>query len=434
MSTATVERERRTSERDSSPPRETAERLLQELEDYDFDPASVAEYPSEVRREIELGVVELRRLRRDPGDSRPSARALRARRIATAGTDPVARDQAVWYMTRQGAAGIGTLGESARRAPTDALKVSALLALTKVAHLDLDRAVAIFDDIVCDKASSVDVLEWALLLRRECVADSREDAFAAYGEPISERDYVHRPGRVFDLTLPLIFQGQAVTKIGPASVRLDISPHRFKRVFGHAMACIRSETFESHLVLEKLVPGIHADGSPHYELFPFSGRSEQLAPGAWHHNYWANIRRPFYSSGRVEHVPRGARVLSGVPMTFCRVAVTAVPDKYLAGGRPLPESVRGIFFGFGHVDPRIALRRRLALRAGDFQICSRKNPITGRPANTCFYGTFFGKLSDTDDRGRLVLNGRPTHCGPDGRLDYHGDATFAGDPIRPTDW
>ena len=71
---------------------------------------------------------------------------------------------------------------------------------------------------------------------------------------------------------------------------------------------------------------------------------------------------------------------------------------------------------------------------GDFQIAPAINPATNRPSNTVYYGTFWGKLTDTDESGRLVTNKRDVHCDSSGKLDYHGDGAHAPDPIRPTDW
>ena len=404
------------------------------LTDYSLDLDSVASYPPAVVDEVRAGVSALRTLPMRGDASGGFGRSGHGLDAALGSNDPVARDQAVWALVRTGAAAIPRLADAVRTAPTTPLAVSALHALSRVARPENPESAAAFEDLLGDSSLGIDVREWASMLHRECTAGSAPAALERYGEPVSERDYVHLDDRTFDLTMPLLFQGQAVTRVGPATVRADISPTRFSRVFGDAMACIRSETFESNLVLEKCVPDMHADGSPHYEHFPFSGTSHELAPGAWHHNYWANIHRPFYTSGKVEQVSPRSPVIRSVPMTFCRVAVTSVPDKYVAAGRPLPESVRGIFFGFGQVSVRAAIAKRMSLDPGDFQICSRLNPATGREANTYFFGTFFGKLSDTDEHGRLVLNQRPTHCTPEGRLDYFGDGTLAPDPVRPEDW
>jgi hypothetical protein len=153
------------------------------------------------------------------------------------------------------------------------------------------------------------------------------------------------------------------------------------------------------------------------------------------HNYWASLHRPFYTSGRTEVVLDNRPVLQRVAMSFCRVAVTATPERYgTVGQRPVPESVRGIFFGYGHVEPQILVKNRLSLRAGEFQLSSRHNPQTGELANTYFHGTFFGKLQDLRGDGRLDVNTVPVHCDTAGRLDYSGDGSYAKDPARPDDW
>jgi hypothetical protein len=103
-------------------------------------------------------------------------------------------------------------------------------------------------------------------------------------------------------------------------------------------------------------------------------------------------------------------------------------------GKPIPESVRGIYYGYGHIKPSVLMERGLRMKVGDFQLCARTNPETGKRANTYFYGTFFGKMSDWDGDGKLDVNTRPVHCDESGRLDYLGDGTFAPDPVRPDDW
>ena len=79
-----------------------------------------------------------------------------------------------------------------------------------------------------------------------------------------------------------------------------------------------------------------------------------------------------------------------------------------------------LFFGYGHIDPRMIMANGFTIRVGDFQLSSKTNPATGGAANTYFYGTFFGKLSDWDGDGRLDVNTRPVHCDAAGNLDYLG--------------
>jgi hypothetical protein len=172
----------------------------------------------------------------------------------------------------------------------------------------------------------------------------------------------------------------------------------------------------------------------HYEHFPFRGETTPLGGNLYLHNYWSEIRRPFYTSGTAEVVDEKHPVLVDVPMTFFRMAITSAPAAYRIDDQPLPESVRGIFFGFGHIEPRVLLARGGRIGVGDFQISSSVNPATGAAANTSYYGTFYGKLTDTDGDGRLVTNARDVHCDVEGRLDYHGDGSLAPDPVRPGDW
>jgi hypothetical protein len=257
--------------------------------------------------------------------------------------------------------------------------------------------------------------------------------YAHLAEPISERPFQRDEGACFSTTMPLVFQCHAYTKVGPVAWHTILSPEWFRVVFGDAMALVRRETFMTNLVLEKEVPGLHADGSMHYEHFPFSGTTNTLAKGVHHHNYWAQLYRPFYTSGHVEKVTEREPVIRGMPMTFARQAITFCPERYSERG-PTPESVRGTFFGYGQIDPVLLLKNRLAIRTGDFQLCARQNPETGAKANTYFYGTFHGKMSDLDGDGRLDVNTRPVHCDAEGRLDYLGDGQMVKDPVCPLDW
>jgi hypothetical protein len=410
-----------------------ANNLLYSTADYAFDMSANSHYDPRVRDEIAHGIRDMRALLSRPKSGLVALASLVGTRDkAINADDPIVRDQAVWTLANRKRADIDALQLSIQKAPTESLAVSAMLALQSCADQEFDKVYSFFHQMAAT-SSSVNLAEWATVISRELLA-CKELNLDLLQEPASKRDSVHLPEKTFDLTMPLIFQCNARTTVGGVGYQLSISPTWFKQIFGDAMACIRHETFQSGLVLEKNVGGLHADGSAHYEHFPFHGTTTQLNSSLHLHNYWAQIFRPYYTSGRVEVVTAGHDVMQQVPMSFSRVAITAAYDKYAVNGVPMPETVRGIFFGYGHIPPRTLITRGLKLRAGDFQISSRLNPASGKPANTCFYGTFFGKLTDTDDSGRLTLNGRDTHCDPEGHLDYHGQGSMDKDPVRPHDW
>lgn len=410
-----------------------ANNLLDNLSNYDFKQSSVSHYEPLVQKEVLMGVKDLRNLiDKENNRTKITLPFGGTKDKAMNAEDPIVRDQAVWSLPKHQSFDI--LTKSIEKAPTERLAVSALLALQKMSVGNTSRTLDFLAELSKDKAlSNINLAEWATLLRNEMM-------FCKTGEseymstPVSQRKAVHLANKVFDLTVPLIFQCIARTTIGGISHNITISPAMFMKVFGDAMACINHETFESKLVLEKEVMGLHADGSAHYEHFPFTGTTDKVGQNLFLHNYWSQIHRPFYTSGRVEQVSDKYPVIQNVPMTFSRMAVTSAYDKYAVNGVALPESVRGTFFGYGHISPKVLLSRGLKLQAGDFQISSRDNPETGKLANTKFYGTFFGKISETNNQGDLVMNGKSTHCDKDGRLDYTGKGLMDSDPVRPDDW
>lgn len=415
-------------------PNGIANNLLDGLAGYNYDQSASAHYDPRVRDEIAHGVRDLRSLL-STQHSRivPTSPFFGTKDKAMNSDDPILRDQAVWSLVYRKRPDVETLIKSIEKAPEESLAVSALLALQKAADADLDKTIGFLTDLSQEKGARVNLGEWAVLLRNEIEACRTRD-LSLLKDPVSSRKPVHLAGKVFDLTMPLLFQCNARTTIAGVTHQINISPTWFKTIFGDAMACIRNETFESNLVLEKNVMGLHADGSSHFEHFPFTGTTTQLNKNLFLHNYWSQIFRPYYPSGRVEMLRHEGDVIQDVPMTFARVAVTAAYDKYAVNDVALPESVRGIFFGYGHIPPRTLLTQGLRLRAGDFQISSRLNPETGKPANTYFYGTFFGKLTDTNEKGELLMNGRATHCDKNGALDYSGCGHMDKDPVRPEDW
>jgi hypothetical protein len=408
-----------------------ADRLLATLAHYEI-PDILGLFSPEVQQEIIKSRAAMRKIfRRGEGSIIRRVFAGDPQNCVRS-QDPKTRDQALWSLVDRNADELGLVIKSFETAQTARARMSALIGLRKLSHHGLARARDFFSAIAQDR-TDIDSAEWAELCLRELAFDSpggRENL----GMPVSDREAVTLEGRQFDLTMPLHFECRAVTTLANARVRTVISPYWFSQVFGNAMALINQGSFSSNLTLEKQVEGLHADGSMHYEHFPFTGETTDLGQDLHLHNYWAETARPFYSSGTTEVVDDAHPALVGVPMTFFRMAMTATPEKYRSAKGPMPESVRGIFFGFGDIRPETLLARAGRIGVGDFQIAPAINPATDRPSNTVYYGTFWGKLTDTDEQGRLVTNKRDVHCDADGKLDFHGDGTYAPDPIRPNDW
>ncbi len=411
--------------------RDIPTRMLAGLTSYTLDDEIRRRFRPETRPEIDAAIARMRQLFVKKTGVNISRIFSRDEQDCVFSSDPVARDQALWSVVDSGNENLNIVIRSFETAETPHAQLSALLALRKLAHHDFRRASSFLESVSTDQ-TRLDIAEWAALGLQEI---SYEDGGPQrLGEAVARRPWVMQPSHRFDVTMPLHFECIAVTRIASATVRTVISPQWFSRIFGNAMALVRGQTFMSEIILEKQVSGLHADGSMHFEHFPFKGETKTLGGNLFLHNYWSEIRRPFYTSGTAEVVDDKHPVLVDVPMTFLRMAITSAPAACRVDNQPLPESVRGIFFGFGHVEPRVLLARGGRIGVGDFQISSALNPATGKPANTSYYGTFYGKLTDTDGDGKLVTNARAVHCDVAGRLDYHGDGTYAPDPVRPDDW
>jgi hypothetical protein len=414
-----------------------AERILEELSTYAF-PSQLAEsYAPDIRREIDNSVAAFRaatgryntrRIRRVLINDRP----LPLGRTQNA---EIRMDQRIWAQVRKAKPDIDFIEEQIRSLAPGRGRISALIALRKMIDRAPERVASFLKSIVeSGFEADQDVVEWARISLQEIALVRGEESSSVLSQAISSRPVRYHVDRVFDVTMPLFFECRAITQVGKLEIETQISPLWFTEIFGDAMAMIRAQTFESRLVLEKQVEGLHPDGSLHFEHFPFFGETTEVTPSVHRHNYWASVSRPFYASGKVEDVRAGAPVYTDNAMTFFRLAHTFTNARYAVENQPMPESVRGIFFGFGHAEPQLLLKKAGNLGVGDFQISPHINPHTGEPANTIFFGTFFGKLQGIPETGEIALNARAVHCDQEGRLDYLGDGSMAPDPIRPNDW
>lgn len=347
--------------------------------------------------------------------------------------DPVFWDQALWEnVPTANQQTLRVLSKSLEDAPGHENRISVLLAVAHAAQADAPYAAEFLESISEDK-SNAELAEWSTLLLREMLSIAHDNTHIM-NAAVSSRGFNYDPAARFDVVLPLMFSGSAFTRIGPVVKRTVISPLWFYKIFGRASALVKMSTIDSNLIVEKRMEGTNPDGSAHYEVFPFTGDTQQLAPNVRSHNYWAELSRPFYSSGRTGLVGAGDHVVAGVRMTFQRVAETQAADRYQVTAGKLVETTRGLFFGQGHVEPSVLLRNRFDLQPGNFQLCSAANPITGGPANTQFYGTFYGKVSDWNNDGLIDFNTMPVHSTEDGKVDLLGDGSMIPTTLRPQDW
>jgi hypothetical protein len=416
-------------------PRDYAELILDELNTYVFPKAMGGSYPPEIRAEIEASVAAFR-------DASGRYNTKRLRRILINDTpiaaprgDDIRADQEIWSQVRKENPDVARIVQRIREMKPGRGRVSGLLALRKLMDRAPDTVESAIRSFATDPAlNDTDLAEWARVSLQELAILRGAESGAVLADSASRRPVHYRPGQVFDVTMPLFFECRAITRIGLVEIETQISPLWFTEIFGDAMAMVNARTFHSALVLEKEVEGLHPDGSKHYEHFPFSGETTQISPSVHRHNYWATVQRPFYASGKVEEVTDGKPVYPSNSMTFFRLAHTFTNARYAVGDTPMPESVRGIFFGFGHAEPLQLIKKAGNLGVGDFQISPRINPHTGEEANTIFYGTFFGKLQGMAETGEIAMNARPSHCNVNGQHDYDGDGSMKPDPHRPDDW
>ncbi|MEV0774253.1 HEAT repeat domain-containing protein [Streptomyces sp. NPDC050433] len=230
----------------------------------------------------------------------------------------------------------------------------------------------------------------------------------------------------FDQTVPLIIGGRVVIMTpGVGAVRAVLSPLWFDSILGRVLASTNVETIRTDLTIEKELKGLHADGSPHYEIFPFRGLSVEYEARNLEHNYLSETLRPFYPSG---FVGRGEMV--EVPVSLGRVALTSLAGKdevtiHGDGARaqrlrdadmPFVQSVRGRYYGWAAVNLDNTFDNG-TVGAGDVQLSNPTDPIAGPMTNAKLYGTFRGKSGDHTGAGRYTLNSIKCHGRPDGRID-----------------
>lgn len=418
-----------------NPNMDYSETILQELANYVLPANMVDLYAPDILAEIRSSIAEFSSLFGRYNTKRIQRILINDDPLVGKRAPKIKADQEIWAQVRKDKPDVDMVVSRIRAMEPGRGRVSAFLALRKMIEKAPEKVREAIDALATDPAlADTDLREWARISQQEIKIMNGVDPAEVLRESASDREVVFHKDRVFDTTMPLFFECRAVTKIGLVEIETQISPMWFTEIFGDAMALVNSETFHTNLVLEKQVEGLHPDGSQHFEHFPFTGETTGDGSGAFQHNYWASVKRPFYASGKVEQVTDNQPVYVDQSMSFARFAHTFTHARYDVGGQPMPESVRGVFFGFGHADPMLLVRKAGNLGVGDFQISPRINPHTGEKANTVFFGTFFGKLQGDEDSGQIHMNKRSVHCDKDGRLDYLGDGTMAPDSFRPDDW
>lgn len=336
--------------------------------------------------------------------------------------EPRERERALWELAYRDIEHRGELIQRGFRTESDPLVRANMIWLTlKVAPSEAHSLIslALHDD-------HPEVRDWARLYDSELRGKRFDSEY---------RSGVFIRGTCFDQTLPLQIAGFAVVGVPGGDRRVVLSPSWFAHIQGRVMACTRNDTFMTDLTIEKTYFGYHPDGSDHYEIYPFRGKSWDTSDGRTQHRYLAKAIRPTYLSGKVEEEPVHTVV---VPMNGNRAATTGRQDVQVvmrdADGHSseavnrVVTDVRGQYFGWAFASLHHYLEAG-DIQPGTVQLVSPVEDETAPLVNCYICGTFRGKLSDHNGDGMVDINEIPCHGTPDGRLDYSGDGSFAADPF-----
>ncbi|HEX6718362.1 MAG TPA: hypothetical protein VF088_14750 [Pyrinomonadaceae bacterium] len=279
-----------------------------------------------------------------------------------------------------------------------------------------------------------EVRDWAKLYLSEITGITFQSEY---------RSGIFVPGRRFDQTLPLQIAGFAVVSAFGRDLRIVLSPLWFSHIQGRVMACTCEQTFMTNLTIEKAYFNYHPDGTTHYEIYPFAGKSWKSSDGRTQHRYLMKALHPTYLSGRVEEDPEN-KIL--VPIAGNRTATTVgrtiqiferlesnhdspIPTDITPERRSVVSDVRGQYFGWAHASIKHYLSYGDVF-PGTVQLVSPVEAATADLVNCYICGTFRGKISDHNGDGLLDVNEIVCHGSQAGRLDYAGDGDFNVDPFE----
>ncbi|MFT7837016.1 hypothetical protein Q5530_12780 [Saccharothrix sp. BKS2] len=326
------------------------------------------------------------------------------------------RERALWELAdRQGAGALPAIQDYVDREPDGLARSGALwLGLKSAGAQSAGLLESHRDD------DDPEVADWARVLYADATATAPN---RVYG--VAE---VEETGN-FDQTVPLIISGYT-TVVFPelGAVRVVLSPKWFDSIMGRVLASTNVRNFQTDLTIEKMLEGLHDDGTPHYEIYPFRGFSVEYDKKYWEHNYLSQTLRDFYPSGIVE---QGEAVQ--VPISLERIAFTELAPKGTAeilgqGERAdrirgadfgFVQSVRGRYFGWAAVNLQAAVEAG-RVTAGHVQLSNPTDPVSGPMTNAKLFGTFRGKSGDYLGKGHMTLNHVKCHGKADGTTDVVG--------------
>lgn len=344
--------------------------------------------------------------------------------VARFDPSPMRRERAIWELAYRD---MSTSGQTLRGyfdgEPSARVRSNLLWLARKVAPAE---AIGLIEHALQD--DNREVRDWAKLHASEILQTPFE---SEYSRGIYIRD------RAFDQTLPLEIAGLAVMPFGDTDLQVVLSPLWFAHIQGRVMACTRDETFMTRLTIEKLYSGYHPDGSDHYEIYPFMGRSWRSGEFDVEHRYVTNAKQQFYSSGRVEEEPSNSRE---VRMGACRTARTTgrlveieergsnEVTRTAVAPRRIVSHVKGQYFGWAYASMQHYFDHGDIL-PGTVQLISPTEHDLSSTVNCYICGTFRGKVADHNGDGILDVNEIICHGTEDGSLDYYGDGNLAPDPF-----
>lgn len=327
------------------------------------------------------------------------------------------RERAIWeYADRHRADVLPLLSEVAQSERDPSLRWSTLWAAQKFSGLE---CLDLLRKFTLDEHP--EVRSWAALLIREITGPTPDLADETRPAKIDESN-------PFDQTLPLTISGYARVLVpGMGWIEATLSPKWFEAIMGRVMACTRMDTFTSDLVIEKRIKGYHPDGSDHYEIYPFRGHTQQLAPDVYAHYYQSETRHTFYPSGKVEDASE--EPLANVIVNIQRGAGSELSILREDPSRRVVRSVRGRYAGAAYINLARVLSNSMQIGPGEVQLSNFHHPQVRSLTNTQLFGTFKGKLSDIDGDGCLDVNTERCHGTLDGELDYDLDGIPDRDPF-----